>query len=50
MQGHRGVEVKFAITLGFSITNNEAKYEALIVGLKMALKVEVRSINVYTDS
>lgn len=35
---------------GFKATNNEAKYEALVFGLKLARELQVRNIEVFTDS
>ena len=39
-----------ALRLGFSISNNEAEYEALLTGLKMARELGVRAIHVFCDS
>nr|XP_009392748.1 PREDICTED: uncharacterized protein LOC103978625 [Musa acuminata subsp. malaccensis] len=35
---------------GFRATNNEAEYEALLAGLKLALEMQVDAIHVFTDS
>nr|XP_009400653.1 PREDICTED: uncharacterized protein LOC103984818 [Musa acuminata subsp. malaccensis] len=35
---------------GFRATNNEAEYEAPLVGLKLALEMQVDAIHVFTDS
>ena len=34
----------------FSASSNEAEYEALIAGLKLAKALGVRHINIYSDS
>ncbi|XP_074318638.1 uncharacterized protein LOC141655457 [Silene latifolia] len=34
----------------FKATNNEAKYEALILGLQLALNLKIRHLQVYSDS
>lgn len=44
------VKIEYAIRLGFKATNNEAEYEALIVGLDAAKKAKAYRIIVYTDS
>nr|GEV90981.1 reverse transcriptase domain-containing protein [Tanacetum cinerariifolium] len=45
-----GVEFPYALRLNFTSTNNEAKYEALLVGLRMAKKIKVQNIDVKVDS
>ncbi|GJX33498.1 reverse transcriptase domain-containing protein [Tanacetum coccineum] len=45
-----GVEFTYALRLNFASTNNEAKYEALLAGLRMAKKMKVRNIDVKVDS
>ncbi|MGD3380906.1 hypothetical protein QT467_22405, partial [Xanthomonas citri pv. citri] len=37
-------ELEYAITLDFKVANNEAEYEALLVGLRMAKSLEVKKI------
>nr|GEZ74322.1 putative reverse transcriptase domain, ribonuclease H-like domain protein [Tanacetum cinerariifolium]GEZ76140.1 putative reverse transcriptase domain, ribonuclease H-like domain protein [Tanacetum cinerariifolium] len=41
-----GVEFTYALRLNFASTNNEAEYEALLAGLRMARKMKVRNIDV----
>ena len=36
--------------LGFSATNNEAKYEALLVGMTMVQKLGGKAVEVFFDS
>ena len=38
------------VRLDFPTTNNEAKYEALIVGLDLAIAAGATSVVVYCDS
>lgn len=38
------------IHFGFKETNNDAEYKALIAGLRLALKMRVKNLNVYSDS
>ncbi|XP_075650249.1 uncharacterized protein LOC142620836 [Castanea sativa] len=45
-----GDRIECMIRLDFSTTNNEAKYEALIVGLDFAIAVGAKSVVVYSDS
>ena len=39
-----------AIHFGFKASNNEAKYEALIVGLHLAHELEVCNVKIFSDS
>lgn len=41
---------KHALRFRFKATNNEAEYEALLSGLKFALELQVKGIEVFTDS
>lgn len=45
-----GLEVKYAIRLGFNRMNNEAEYEALITGLSLAKEAGAVHVTAYTDS
>src|SRR5262249_4813247 len=42
LQSPDGVTLPYAFQLSFSATNNVAEYEALLVGLRLALTLEVR--------
>ncbi|KAL0375544.1 UNVERIFIED_CONTAM: Transposon Tf2-11 polyprotein [Sesamum calycinum] len=42
LQGPRGVKIEITTKLDFPTTNNEAKYEALTMGLEMALEAGVK--------
>ena len=46
----KGIKLKHSFRLGFRASNNEAKYEALIVGLRVASDLGVREVKVYSDS
>ncbi|XP_076917107.1 uncharacterized protein LOC143577046 [Bidens hawaiensis] len=44
------IELTYAMRLDFPITNNEAEYEALLAGLRMARKIKVQNIKAHVDS
>ena len=45
-----GERIDQAVWLGFSTTNNELEYEAMIAGLQLALSMGVDSLSVQSDS
>ncbi|CAL8996844.1 unnamed protein product [Prunus brigantina] len=45
-----GTLLEQAITLGFSASNNEAEYEALLVGLRLAKELSIKRLAIYSDS
>lgn len=45
-----GVIHENAITIEFPASNNEAEYEALIAGLRLAEAMDVKTLMVYSDS
>nr|GEY82771.1 reverse transcriptase domain-containing protein [Tanacetum cinerariifolium] len=45
-----GVEFTYALRFQFAASNNEAKYEALIVGLRIATQIGVKNIQANVDS
>ncbi|GKB30795.1 reverse transcriptase domain-containing protein [Tanacetum coccineum] len=45
-----GKEIPYALRFDLPTSNNEAEYEALIAGLELALRLEVRHLQVFTDS
>ncbi|GKB92244.1 reverse transcriptase domain-containing protein, partial [Tanacetum coccineum] len=45
-----GVEFTYALRFQFETTNNEAEYEALIAGLRIAEKMVVKNLEVNVDS
>ncbi|KAL2230582.1 UNVERIFIED_CONTAM: Retrovirus-related Pol polyprotein from transposon [Sesamum indicum] len=50
IQGPKGVEIEVAARLSFPVTNNEAEYEALVLGLELAYEAGARDLEVFTDS
>ncbi|KAL0402484.1 UNVERIFIED_CONTAM: hypothetical protein Slati_4278300 [Sesamum latifolium] len=46
----QGENLEFAIKFGFKASNNEAEYEALIIGMKMAHEAGARHLIAYSDS
>ena len=42
--------IKKSLRLGFSATNNEAEYEALLEGVRMIQRIEGKAIKVFSDS
>ncbi|XP_071714512.1 uncharacterized protein [Rutidosis leptorrhynchoides] len=45
-----GEEYTFALRFSFPVTNNEAEYEALLSGMRVAKYLEVKELSVYVDS
>ena len=45
-----GVRMRYMVCLHFPSSNNVAKYEALINGLRIAIKLGIRCLNVRGDS
>ena len=45
-----GVVTEYTFRFDFKTSNNQANYDALLVGLKMAKKLEIDSLKVFTDS
>lgn len=45
-----GVRVEKSLRLGFRASNNEAKYKALISGLRAAQKLRAEEVEVLSDS
>ncbi|KAL2241045.1 UNVERIFIED_CONTAM: Retrovirus-related Pol polyprotein from transposon [Sesamum indicum] len=50
IEGPGGVEIEVAVRLSFSTTNNEAEYEALVLGLELAFEAGAQVLEVFTDS
>ncbi|KAL2227669.1 UNVERIFIED_CONTAM: Retrovirus-related Pol polyprotein from transposon [Sesamum indicum] len=50
IQGPKGIEIEVAARLSFPVTNNEAEYEALVLGLELAYEAGARDLEVFTDS
>ena len=45
-----GIRLEHSFRLGFKASNNEAEYEAFIVGLRTAFDMDARDIEVYSNS
>ncbi|XP_030936650.1 uncharacterized protein LOC115961886 [Quercus lobata] len=45
-----GITIEKSLRLGFSATNNEAEYEALLEGMSMIQKLGGKSANIFSDS
>ena len=46
----KGHKIHCAICFGFKVSNNEAEYEALIVGLHLARELWAHNMNIFSDS
>ena len=46
----RGDRLSYVLQIHFDSSNNEAEYEALLYGLRMAISLSVRRLMVYGDS
>ena len=45
-----GIDIEYALRFGFYASNNEAEYEAVITGLKLAHSLEIDQLEVCSDS
>lgn len=45
-----GERLKYVLQIKFSISNNEAKYEALLQGPRLAISLSIKRLMVYGDS
>ena len=44
------ITIERSLRLGFSTTNNEAKYEVLLTGMVMVQKMDGKTMEVFSDS
>ena len=44
------ITIEKSLRLGFSATNDEAEYEALLVGMIMVQKIGGKAVDVFSDS
>ena len=44
------ITIEKSLRLGFSATNNEAKYEALLVGIAMVQRMGGKAVEIFSDS
>ena len=45
-----GEEITYALKFKFTVSNNEAEYEALLAGLRIAKEMEVTNLHAFSDS
>ena len=45
-----GLVAEFALRFSFNISNNQAEYEALIVGVRLAKEFSIIHLRVFSDS
>ena len=50
LEGPEGEEISYAVKLELTATNNQAEYEALIVGLELAKAMKADRVKIRTDS
>jgi ribonuclease HI len=46
----RGEQLKYVFQIFWEVSNNEAKYEALLHGLRLAISLRIKRLLVYGDS
>ncbi|KAI3453431.1 hypothetical protein Pfo_010094 [Paulownia fortunei] len=50
LESPQGDKFEYAIKLEFTISNNEAEYEAIVAGIKLAHTAGARRLMIYSDS
>ncbi|KAL8114467.1 hypothetical protein AgCh_021361 [Apium graveolens] len=50
LKSPEGFTIQTAISFGFAATNNQAEYEELIAGLKLAKTLRIQDLKIYSDS
>ena len=50
IESNLGTQLELSLKFGFSASNNQAEYEALLAGLKLAREVGAQKLNIYSDS
>ncbi|XP_074377049.1 uncharacterized protein LOC141718567 [Apium graveolens] len=50
LKSPEGFTIQNAISFGFAATNNQAEYEALIAGLKLAKTLRIQDLKIYNNS
>ncbi|XP_073099648.1 uncharacterized protein [Elaeis guineensis] len=45
-----GLVIEYALRFNFKVLNNQAEYEAFLIGLKIAKELEIYSLKVFTDA
>ena len=46
----KGLQLKYSLRFRFPASNNEAEYEALLVGLQLVTSMGAQQVKVYSDS
>ncbi|GAU34623.1 hypothetical protein TSUD_394140 [Trifolium subterraneum] len=50
LENEEGILIEVSLALSFPTSNNQAEYEAFLVGLHLAEDVDAKEIKIYTDS
>ena len=50
LENEEGVLIKHSLALSFPTSNNQAKYKALLAGLRLAEDLGAREVQIFTDS
>ena len=45
-----GIITEYALRFNFKTLNNQAEYEALLAGLKIAKELDIENLKIFTDS
>lgn len=44
------LRIEYALRLDFKVSNNDAEYEALLTGLRLARVIGIKYLNIFSDS
>ncbi|XP_073103293.1 uncharacterized protein [Elaeis guineensis] len=50
LMNSKGIVTEYAFRFNFKASNNQAEYEALLTGLKIAKELEIYSLKIFTNS
>ena len=50
LKGPNDITLEYSLKFDFKATNNQAEYEALLAGLRLAKEVGARSLSIWSDS
>ena len=50
IESDQGTQIKLSLKFGFPVSNNQAEYEALLAGLKLAMEVGAKKLIIFSDS
>ena len=50
IESNQGTQVELSLKFGLPASNNQAEYEALLAGLKLATEIGAQKLNIYSDS